>query len=151
MLLLMWLFFIILNGKWTAEIALLGVAVAAAVFLFTRAFLDWSLAREINLLRRLPRLAMYGTGLVWEIFKANLATLRRIYSRKPVRPAIVTLRPGMKARWRTQLLANSITLTPGTISVACDEEQIAVHCLEEDFAEGLEDMAEGVRGLGAKK
>ena len=149
MILLMWLVFIVLNGRWTLEIALIGLALALLVFAFMCAFLDWSLAREGRAMARLPKLVALAAALVWEIFKANIATLKRVWSRRPPESRIVTLKPGMKTRGQVQLLANAITLTPGTISLECDEQHIAVHCLDREMAEGLEDwpMQARIRGL----
>ena len=39
------------------------------------------------------------------------------------------------------LLANSITLTPGTITVSVEDNRFCVHCLDRELAEGLEDSA----------
>ena len=37
------------------------------------------------------------------------------------------------------LLANSITLTPGTITVSVEDDRFCVHCLDKELAEGMED------------
>ena len=37
------------------------------------------------------------------------------------------------------ILGNSITMTPGTITVDVRDDLFLVHCLDEDFARGLED------------
>lgn len=39
------------------------------------------------------------------------------------------------------LLANSITLTPGTITVALEDNEYTVHCLDRRFGEGLADSS----------
>ena len=36
------------------------------------------------------------------------------------------------------LLANSITLTPGTITVSVEDDRFCVHCLDKELAEGME-------------
>ena len=141
MILSLWVLFVVLNGRLTLEIALFGAAIAAAVFMFMCAYLDWSLQKELRLYRRVPALAAYFVKLWVEIVKTNLATLGRVYSRRAPRSAIVTLRPDLKERWQRQTLANSITLTPGTITLECDDERLVVHCLDESMAEGLEDSA----------
>lgn len=140
MILLMWLVFIVLNGKWTLEIALIGLGVALLVFLFMCGFLEWSLKKEFEWLARLPRLILYAASMLLEIFKANLATLRRVYSRRPLQSAVVTLRPDLSRRWQRQMLANAITLTPGTITLECDDKALVVHCLDGEMADGLSDF-----------
>ena len=135
---ILWLFFVLLNGKLTWEIAILGAAVAALGFAFACAFLGWSWRRELRLLRSAPKIVCYGAYLFWEIVRANLATLRRIYARREPEPAVVTFRTKLRPRWQRVLLANSITLTPGTITLEEKGDRLTVHCLDKSDADSLE-------------
>ena len=140
MAVILWLFFVLLNGKLTWEIALLGAAVAALAFAFACAFLGWSGRCELRLLGTAPRLLLYGADLFWEIVRANLATLRRVYSRREPDPAVVTFQTKLRPRWQRVLLANSITLTPGTITLEEAGDRLTVHCLDRADSE-LSDSA----------
>ena len=51
---------------------------------------------------------------------------------------LVTFRTGLKTDLARTVLANSITLTPGTITVSISEEELVVHCLDKSLAEGME-------------
>ena len=78
--------------------------------------------------------------LIWEIIKANVMTIRMIFTQKYERePVLVTFKTKIKTPFLRVLLANSITLTPGTITVSLDEEEFTVHALDKDFADGIED------------
>ena len=136
---ILWLFFILLNGKLTWEIALLGAAVAALGMCFACACLGWNRRRELRLLGLAPRLALYGGYLFMEIVKANLATLKRVYSRKTPETAVVRFQTKLRPRWQRVLLANSITLTPGTITLEEAGDRLTVHCLNSSDADSLED------------
>ena len=151
-LLFLWALFVALNGRLTLEIALIGLAVAVMAFMFMCAYLEWSLQKEKRFFLRLPRLCAYAVKMWVEIAKANLATVRWVYGRRPPHSAIVTIRPFLEARWQMQTLANSITLTPGTLSLECDDDTIVVHCLDESMAEGLDDskMERDIREMGGK-
>ena len=138
MFILLWLFFVLLNGRLTLEIALFGAAVAGLALLFACRYAGWSLKREKEFLRRLPRLLVYSLYLLKEIAKANLCTLRRVYARREVEPAIVTFRTPLAKEWTRVLLANSITLTPGTITLLLKDGELTVHCLDKSDADGLE-------------
>lgn len=153
MFLILWLFFILLNGKWTLEIVLFGLAIAALVFLFACLFMDWSLKQEKHLLALLPHLIRYGIYLLIEIMKANWITLKRIFSRNGEEPAIVCFRTNLKTDWQKMILANSITLTPGTITLLLDKDQLTVHCLNQADADGLEgsDMEARIARLEERK
>ena len=131
----LWLFFVLLNGKLTWEIALLGAGTTALALAFACAFMDWSLRRELRLMRLAPWIVAYGAYLFFEIVKANLATLRRIYSRREPEPAVVTFQTKLKRSWQRVLLANSITLTPGTITLEEAGDRLTVHCLDRADAE----------------
>lgn len=141
MFLILWLFFILLSGKWTLEIVLFGLGIAILVFLFACTFMDWNLRREARFLRLLPRIILYGASLIWEIVKANFITLKRIFSRNGEEPAIVTFHTPIEDEWKRVLLANSITLTPGTITLLLEGDALTVHCLNRADADGLENSA----------
>ena len=141
MFLILWLFFMVLSGKWTLELVLFGLGIAAVVLAFMCAFMDWSLKKELSLMPRLPKLILYGLKLFWEIVKANLVMLRRIYSRKAVEPAIVTVHTDLKDEKRRVMLANAITLTPGTITVYTHDNRFTVHALTGEMLDGMEDSS----------
>ena len=54
-----------------------------------------------------------------------------------VEPRLVHLRTDLKTDGKRALLANSITLTPGTITVRLKGQHLQVHCLDCSLAEGL--------------
>lgn len=140
MLLLFFLVWIVFNGKLTLEIALLGIAVAGAVFAFVCRFLDYSLQTELRFYRKMPAFFQYLYYLVKEIIMANLAVSRMILTRKErMEPVLVRVRTNLKTETARVILANSITLTPGTITVSLTETELLVHCLDKQLSEGMED------------
>lgn len=139
MAILLWLFFVLLNGKLNAEIALLGALVAALGVGFSFLALDWSWKKEARLLGLFPRLVAYVVYLFGQIVRANLATLRRVYARSEPRPAIAEVDTVLTRRWQRVLLANSITLTPGTITLELAGKRLIVHCLDRADAQDLPD------------
>lgn len=153
MFLMLWLFFILLSGKLTLEIALIGLGIALLVLIFCCAFMDWSIKKEIAFLRRLPRIILYGGRLFFEIVKANLITARRVFLRKGEEPAIVTIHTSLEHEWQRVLLANAITLTPGTITLHIEDDALTVHCLNKQDADGLENssMEKKIAKLEGKK
>lgn len=153
MFLMLWLFFILLSGKLTLEIVLFGLGIALLVFFFCCAFMDWSMKKEIAFLRRLPRIILYGGRLFLEIVKANFVTARRVFLRRGEEPAIVTIHTPLKHEWQRVLLANAITLTPGTITLHIEGDALTVHCLNRQDADGLEhnSMEEKIAKLEGSK
>ena len=56
-------------------------------------------------------------------------------------PVIVHVHTNLKTEIARVILANSITLTPGTITVSLTDDDLLVHCLDKSLAEGMEDSA----------
>lgn len=140
MLLLFFLAWIVFNGRITLEILLFGAVIAGAMFAFLCKFMDYSIRKEWNLCRRVPLLCRYIWLLLKEIIFANLSVCRMILTRKEtVEPVLVKVRADLKTETARVILANSITLTPGTITVSLTEEELLVHCLDKSLAEGMED------------
>lgn len=140
MLLLFLLVWIIFNGSVTAEILLFGVAVAGAMFGFICNFMDYSLKKELALYRKVPLLFRYVLVLLKEIITANLTVIRMILTRKEtMEPVLVHVHTDLKSEVSRVILANSITLTPGTITVSMTGQDLLVHCLDRSLSEGMED------------
>ncbi len=131
---------IILNGRVTLEILLFGIPISAVMFLFCCKFMDYSIKKDLLLFRRSFLLIGYCVVLVWEIVKANFGVIRLIYtSEYELEPALIYFTSPLKSKMLNALLANSITLTPGTITVSAEDGEFSVHCLDKDLGEGMED------------
>lgn len=112
----------------------------AGVWLLLKYLLGWSVKKELRLYRLLPFAVFYALVLLWEIIKANLAVIKLIFSRRKPEGVIVTFESGLRSPIANAALANSITLTPGTITVSEENGLFTVHCLCEDYAEGIDDL-----------
>lgn len=140
MLLLFFLVWIIFNGRLTMEIAFFGIAVAGAVFGFVCRFMEYSLKKELRFYRLMPAFAQYLYYLIKEIVFSNITVSRMILTRKEeMEPVIVHVHTSLKSEIARVILANSITLTPGTITVSLTDDKLLVHCLDKSLSEGMED------------
>lgn len=140
MLLLFFLAWVVFNGKLTVEIALFGVAVAGAVFAFVCRFMDYSLRKELRFYKMIPAFFRYLYYLIKEIIVANITVSRMILTRREqMEPVIVHVHANLKSETARVILANSITLTPGTITVSMTGEDLLVHCLDKSLSAGMED------------
>ncbi|MGN0242462.1 MAG: Na+/H+ antiporter subunit E [Lachnospiraceae bacterium] len=134
------LLWIIFNGKITLEITIFGIVIAAIMYAFSCKFMDWSPKRDIHYAKNIGYAFYYVGVLLTEILKANIATIRMIFSVKYIRePVLVKFQTRLESNFLKTILANSITLTPGTITVSMKDNEMVVHCLDKDFAEGIED------------
>lgn len=122
------------------EICVLGVLISAALFYFCCRFMGHSVKKELLLFRLVPLFCRYFWVLVKEIVKANVCVLKMILSPDLVpEPAFVYFDTELKSGIARVILANSITLTPGTITVSVQENRFCVHCLDKELAGGIED------------
>lgn len=141
------LLFIVLNGRVTAEIVLIGIAVAAAVTALAHRLAGWKKEEECFLIRNIPLLFLYALVLIREIIMAAFAVMQVAFSRRAhPEPVLVEFRSGFPSEIQNVLLANSITLTPGTYTLRKDGDHFVVHCLRREYADGM-DSSVFVRNL----
>lgn len=138
MFILFFLVWVIFNGQFTAEIAAFGVVIAGVMYWFLCKFFNYSPRYELFFLKKSPLLIKYLFTLIAEILKANWVVFKMIYSAKyELEPAVVHFKTNLRSTFARVVLANSITLTPGTITVALTEDEYTVHCLDKELAEGI--------------
>lgn len=131
---------VVLNGKWTAEIAVFGLVFAAVAYAFTWKYMGYSPKVDLALVRRLPSAIRYGAVLLSEIVKANLTVAGMILKKDfEPRPQLVRFDVPLAKNRHLVALANSITLTPGTITVDLHDNHYLVHALDESLVGGLDD------------
>jgi multicomponent Na+:H+ antiporter subunit E len=86
----------------------------------------------------LPGLIRYVPWLIGQVIRSNLDVARRIVSPKlPIHPSVIKVDATHHTEVGRVTYANSITLTPGTISLDVSAETIEVHALTEDAANDL--------------
>ena len=135
--LLLW---IMLNGQLNLEIVCFGVIIAGVLYAFVCRFLDYSPKKDLLLMRKLPYILAYILILIWEIIKANVSAIRLALSyRNEVDPVIVKFRTDLKTDIAKVVLANSITLTPGTITIKLEGSELVVHALDVELVEGIDE------------
>ncbi|MGN0506019.1 MAG: Na+/H+ antiporter subunit E [Lachnospiraceae bacterium] len=135
--LLLWIIF---NGQFTWEIFFIGAVISALLYWFVCRFMDYSPKKDLVALRNVVRVIRYVLTLIWEIIKANAKVIFYILTSKyEVEPKLVRFQTDLKKETSRAALANSITLTPGTITVTLQDNEYLVHCLDKEMAEGMED------------
>lgn len=138
MFFIFFLIWIIFNGQFTLETAAFGVVIAALMYLFICRFLNYHPKTDLLLYKKSFLVFQYVFVLITEIIKANFAVIKMIMSsRYEIEPAIVRFKTDLKSTPARVLLANSITLTPGTITVSLEKDEYVVHCLDKELAEGI--------------
>ena len=123
-LMLIW---VIANGTLATDTLIVGVVVTAAIALAFASF-----ARVYSVIRWSPKVIIYylmylGVFLL-ELTKANLNVMRLVFSpRIDITPGIVEIKTKLKSPIGRLALANSITLTPGTLVVDIKGDSLFIH------------------------
>ncbi|WP_324736521.1 Na+/H+ antiporter subunit E [Thermococcus sp. SY098] len=106
---------------WSKEELIAGFIIAAVIGYLTRNIMDEKLEYFFSP-RRWILFIVYAIGpFFFAMAKANLDVAYRVITGK-IRPGIVKISPGLTRDESRTLLANSITLTPGTFTLEIDEE-----------------------------
>jgi multicomponent Na+:H+ antiporter subunit E len=124
----------IIMGKPSWQIIAAGALVSIGAGLFSaRYFVHGSGFRLWNP-KRLVMLILYIPVFLWELLKANIDVAVRAFKRLPKNSGIVKVPVGLKNEYAQSMLANSITLTPGTITMDIAEEDgrtyYYIHCID---------------------
>ena len=92
------------------------------------------------LMKTALRFVAYWPLMAWEIVVANFHVARLILDpRLPIDPCLVEFESPLQTESANALLAQSITLTPGTITVDMSRHRLLVHCLSRGSRQGLAD------------
>jgi len=76
-------------------------------------------------------IVLYMPFFAWQCIKANLDVAYRVlHPKMPIEPGIVKVRTRLKSKVGRTVLANSITMTPGTLSVDIKDEYLYIHWIK---------------------
>ena len=129
----------ILSGMFDPFHLSLGAAASAFVVWLTRDFVPPGVERGLDP-RFMLRMLGYLVWLLMQIIMANFAMLRLVFHPRMndlIDPQIVEFKTRLTSKLALATLANSITLTPGTITVTIDERgYVTVHAIDKRSAEG---------------
>lgn len=134
-----YIFWLVLSGHYTLLLMVIGaVSSLLVVMLASRmAVVD----REGHPIDLVGRAIWFWPWLVWQIVKSGIDVSRIILSPSlPISPTLINVRATQKSAVGLVTYANSITLTPGTVSVEVEGDEITVHAIT--YA-GAQDLAEG--------
>ncbi len=134
---LLFLFWFLLSGHYGLLLLGLGLAsVVLTIFLMKRMNVIDHESYPIHLSPHMPAFIVY---IMREIVSANIDVIKRIVSpgSNPISPQMIELPLPQKTDLGRVIYANSITLTPGTVSVNLDKDTILVHALAKETADEL--------------
>lgn len=121
------LIWLLLTWKIEAWSILVGLFISLIASLFFGELFTVTPGRALNPLRYFWFL-YYIPIFLWEMIKANLdVACRVLHPRLPISPGIVKIKTNLKSEVSKTFLANSITLTPGTMTVEIRGDELYIH------------------------
>ncbi|MCP5432288.1 MAG: Na+/H+ antiporter subunit E [Alphaproteobacteria bacterium] len=129
-------FWLLLSGHYTPLILTFG---AASILLVLYLVHRMDVVDHNDLPSRFsPGIIMYYPWLAWEILKSNVDVARIVLDPKlPISPTVFTVDALQKSDIGRVTFANSITLTPGTVTVDIIGKQFIVHALTKEGARAV--------------
>ena len=137
---LLCIFWILLSGHFSPLMLGLGLlSVALTFFLAKRMNIINHESYSLHLFSQLPSFFIY---IIKKIIIANIEVVKCIlkFKGKSISPQLIEIPTPQKSDLGRVIYANSITLTPGTVSIALSEDKLIVHALTKETAK---DLAEG--------
>ena len=135
---LSFLFWLLLTTSFDPQELITGLLVSGVVAVVTASRLEvlsgirWAPAA-------LPAMARFLGVFTVALLRANLDMARRVLSPSlPIQPALVEVKTGLRSDLGKLLLANSITLTPGTLSIDIVDDRLLVHWIDSSPGSDLE-------------
>ena len=131
------LYWFLLSGHTSILLLTLGLAsVILVVWLVRR--MDRNDNAPFRMLFKMEFFSYLG-WLFWQVIITNIDVARRIWDPSlPIKPACRKIKVSIKDPLIKTIYANSITLTPGTVTLDLSGEELKIHALSKEAAEDLQ-------------
>ena len=132
-------FWLLLSGEFTSVILASAVVACTLIAVFSN---DLLFERGVDIgafLRKTIAYIGYTPWLLKEIVKANIDVAKRTLSPSmPIDPCVIRFKTDLKTDLGITTLSNSITLTPGTVTLSANKKgEFIVHALSKEFADDV--------------
>ena len=130
-------FWLLNSGHYTALMLSLGaISIALVLYIAHRMDVVDHESQPLHLTLKLPG---FSAWLTKEIILANFLVVKHIWlGNKTISPTLKTIKASQKTDIGKVIYANSITMTPGTVTVSLEGDQFMVHALLKESIEELE-------------
>ncbi len=129
-LIIYFIFWLAYTSSFATEELLIGIVIAALLSLFTYKSFS-QIKSDNNIFKRITSFITYIPIFIIEMVKANIDVARRVINPNlPINPGIVKINTDLKSDYAKLFLANSITLTPGTLTMDVKDENLYIHWID---------------------
>ena len=142
MFLTLMIFWVLLNNSVETEVLIIGAGASLLISLIFCAkcgvFTDVSFSPKA-----IVASIMFAFVFIGALIRANLSITKRVLSPSlPINPGIVKVKTKLKSKIGRMVLANAITLTPGTFTIELDGENLFIHWVDVKSGETEESTKE---------
>jgi multicomponent Na+:H+ antiporter subunit E len=138
-LLLLWIVF---NGRITGDVLVSGVFGTLLVSVFCHRYMGYRMRNDRVMLKKAGKLIRYFLLLIREMIIANIHVIGIVLSPKiKIRPCIIHFQSDIESVFGRVLLANTITLIPGSVTCVLTDEGYIVHALTPEIAKAQQGSA----------
>ena len=132
------LFWIVLSERLNLETLLLGLVICLSITYINRYNNKHIAKRTCNYTKKIYCYFLYALVLMKGIVVSNVQVAMIVLSKDMyISPSTFEYKTKLsKDKYRT-IFANSITLTPGTITVSMDNDKITVHCIKDEYINSI--------------
>ncbi len=144
---ILFLIWIILTQSFNPQELFTGIIVSAIIALISPSIAGERVRNWFNI-KRYYYLVVYLFYFIWQMIKSNIDVAKRVINPKlPINPGIVKVKTKLKSRSGKLALANSITLTPGTLTVDVVDQDLYIHWIDVKFTDVEKTTKEIVAGF----
>ena len=133
---------IVFSGQFDFFHLSLGLISSLFITLISSSFYFTNRSKSFgNRLAETARIPGYLLWLLWEIILSNIHILKLALTPgdiKDLDPSLVRIKTNLKTDYGKYILANSITLTPGTITIDIDGDELLIHSISKHTQTGVE-------------
>ena len=134
---IMFVFWIFLSGEFSFILLLSGIISSLLVSYISHDLLIGNGDMKLGFIRTI-RFIKFLPWLLWQIVLANIdLALRTLHPKMPINPMLINFKNNLKTDLGMVILANSITLTPGTVTIDVNENDFFIHVISEKAAQSL--------------
>lgn len=137
---------VVLSGKFDGTHLIMGLVCAGIVTWISSDLYFEDRKKGLGVrLKETGRALVYIGWLLGQIVQANVYILKLVFApggMEQVSPRIVRFRTHLKSEFARYLLAQSITLTPGTVTIKIEGDEFHVHAISKEAADGLDGRME---------
>lgn len=138
MFVLLMIFWLFISGSFSWQHIVMGIFLVSLLTLFWNQLTIDEVGETRISWRQFKIFFRYSLFLTFEILRANFIVAKIVLDPKlPISPGLIVLRLGLRKDLPRVFYSNSITLTPGTITVDLEDDRLLVHGMTRHHAFGV--------------